>query len=232
MQAIRNVEVDTKVNILALTSFALSLIALGNQFFGYIRGAEVEIHAPQSVVLRVVVYPSALDKYFLVVEAPMTYTNTGAAGYSAIVDREIVAFTLADRPRQLMAYTHFVDVDDRKTRIGVDPEYRGSEQAGPKVVPAQGALTHWSAYQPLSIDCDSRPDPTCDPTVNSIEFSESTLKLLKDASRLNLIFSAVVVGQKKPLTVSCRLNGTHIDLPTLKERGFQALACYKQVTNT
>jgi hypothetical protein len=217
-------EFDGKLNLLALTSFILSVIALTNQFLGYVKGAQVELLPPQTVVIRAVTYPSIPNSDFLVMEAPLTYTNVGAVGYNAIVRNKDSSFMIADRPRKHVAFIHFVDVDDRKTSLTTEPEYRGVEAAGPKVVPAQGALTHWTSFIPKNIVCDAEPSTKCDALANSVPMTEENRQSLKSSSRIDLTFSVEVVGRKLRKSVSCWINGTYID-PTIREKHFSSLDC-------
>jgi len=50
------IEIERRTNLLALTSFLLSSIAIGNQFFAYVVGAKVELYPPSVIVLSTYPY--------------------------------------------------------------------------------------------------------------------------------------------------------------------------------
>jgi len=218
-------EVDAKVNILALTSFILSLLAIGNQFASYVYGARVQLHAPQSVILRAIKFPSSGENMYLNLETPVTFTNLGAIGYNGIVTHQVLEIKIDNHRKKLNSYWHFLDVDDRNTSLNREPEYRGTEPAGPKVVPAQGAITHYTRFISKATACKQDQSSRCDPAENIINLDEGTLKKLSELDRLEVKVSADIIGGKSQ-SVGCWINGKNIDVKQLTTVGWAVVDCY------
>jgi hypothetical protein len=222
------IELDGKVNILALTSLVLSLLALASQISNYMRGAQVELHDPQTVILRLQTFPADKAKSYIHFEAPMTFTNLGANGFNGIVSNETVEFTFENVKRSFRAYWTFKDVDDEKTNRDVAPTYIGTELAGPKVVPGQGAITHWARFVPKAQNCATFTADQCDAAANSVLLDERSQAVLSKTDEIELVFRASLVGATKGPTASCSINGASIDFGQLHSRGWSVVDCFSQ----
>ena len=90
--------IERKTDVLAATAFLLALIGAAFQAAAFLRGAEVSLYPPEDVVCLFDTYPTGESVFRIA--ASMSYTNSGAAGHDAVVQRETVSFMLGDEPRE------------------------------------------------------------------------------------------------------------------------------------
>ena len=221
------IKFDGRLNIIALTSLVLSLIAISHAFYGFVRGPRVEMHAPHALILRKVTFPGDPSKAsYLNIEAPLTYTNLGEIGYNDIVANETVFFALASQPKQMEAYWYFDDVDDSTKNAENAPKYAGTTFAGPKVVPARDAITHWTRFTSKPVNCPNNSTQECNVRANYVPFDDALPGLIAASPRIDITFSAELLGSRASRHASCWISGRDLDVAIFKNNSFAAITCY------
>jgi hypothetical protein len=150
-QSMPLIRIQRKVDILALTSFFLSLIAISHQFIEYVRGPMVDKYPPALVTLVRYNY-GTLDNptYGLNLAGPLSFTNRGDIGYSEVVTSERVTFSWPSKHIVTMrAYNFFDSFDPPPNNPDGPLQFTNSKAAGPTVVPARDAITHgtWFSHK-------------------------------------------------------------------------------------
>jgi len=216
------IEVDRKTDILALTSFLLSLCAIGSQFFGYVRGARVELFPPTVVVLNS--YKDDADgTRFLLVEATMTYANRGETEYNDVEMQETLRFTAPDgRAVTFSGLNNFDaswpdDKDPNKLKL------KDEKDAHPEVIPGRSAISHGTEFSAFNPQCAKQP---C--TENYITLDQALYDYLKKPGVLELTFESKLLLDKKPHLARCRIDLAQVNVTLLQQRGWESVNCYPE----
>lgn len=216
------IEIDKKTNILALTSFLLSLLAIGHQAFDYFSGARVELFPPSVVTLTKHDYrTNGVEDSYLVIEAPMTYANRGQVGYNDVVKRETVSFIgPTGKKVTFVGFTYFNSIENESNPDKlVYTEQRG---AYPTLVPARSGISHETRFVPFNEDC--RGKSGCNERQNFIEFKDA-LAFLKKQKMLELQFNAELISGNEPRVTRCTLTNISYGANELWSKGWIALNC-------
>lgn len=219
------IEIDRKTNILALTSFLLSLLAIGHQIFDYFAGAKVELFPPSVVTLTKHDYhPNGKNDSYFIIEAPMTYANRGQVGYNDVVKRETVSFTGPSGKEVVLEglyYFNSIEKEGNPDQL-VYTEQRG---ASPVLIPARSGLSHETRFVPFNVDCGGVPE--CE-RQNYIRIDD-ILSFLDKREKLELQFAAELISGSEPRVARCTL--TQLGVSELRRRGWVALNCYPSKPN-
>ena len=224
------IEFDGKLNLLALTSFVLSLIALSHQFWGFLRGPVVFQHPPPLITLTKYNFGTKdIPLEFVNIEAPITYTNLGEIGYNDIVAHQTVSFTgPGDATISMTAYNFFDSFDPPADNPNGPINYVGLKAAGPRVVPARDSITNGIRYISKNIDCSSSPLSQCNPAHNFVAFDNKFFEFLSKNQTIKFSFEAKQLGNKKQFKSTCYILTNQIDMTKLKSSGWITLDCYEK----
>lgn len=219
-------EVDRKTDILALTSFLLSLIAILTQTYGHIRGPQVELYPPAIVTLTSYNYGTKESPVlYLVVEASMTYTNKGQMGYNDVIRRETVSFIGPDKNEVLLSWHTFFDFSDTAPDDPDKLTYSNTRSAGPEVVAAGSAVSHETRFVPHNPDCRDPESNACKQD-NYVALNDALIMHLKQQPRFEFRFSAELFGNDRPRVARCEILTNQIPVEDFKRRNWVALDCY------
>jgi hypothetical protein len=224
-------KLDTEINVLALTSFVLSLFALLSQFSSFLIGSRVELHAPRTVVIRLS-KPANSEDPELHFELPMAYSNSGSKDYAAIIHAEEFKLTYLNENRQFRSFVNFDSTEAPKAGWKESPVYKGERPSGAHVVPGAGSTSHWALFIPLAKHCKPGDTSACKPAPNAM-FVTPTLEGLQAFFRdktFEVEVSAATAGDKKS-AAKCEFLGAHVaDLAGhMLEKGFASVNCFSQV---
>ncbi len=222
------IKVDRKVDLLALTSFLLSLIAITHQFFEYLRGAIVDEYPPTLVTLVRYNYGTVENPtYGLNLAGPMSFTNRGDIGYSEVVTSERVTFMgPSKRVITMRAYNFFDSFDPPPNNPDGPLQFTNSKAAGPTVVPARDAITHGTWFVPFNSECRASI-LTCYQGSNFVPFDQDLFSFLSSNKQIEFEFSADLLSAGKTLSVKCHILTSEFDLEAFKRRGWATFDCYK-----
>ena len=214
------IEIDRKTDILALTSFLLSLLAIGHQALDYLAGARVELFPPSVVTLTKHDYHTngKEDSYFIV-EAPMTYVNRGQLGYNDVVKRETVSFLGPNGKKVvLVGFQHFNSME--KEGNPDELVYTEKRGASPALIPARSGISHETRFVPFNQNCGGIP--ACE-RQNYVRFDEA-LGFLDKQKTFELEFAAELISDDKPKVARCTIS--QLGVNELRRRGWVAHNCY------
>lgn len=224
------IEIERKTNVLALTSFLLSLIAIGHQFYGYLRGAKVELFAPSVVVLSTYDHGrSGHPERYLSIEANMTYVNRGQLGHNDVLRLEAVEFVGPGGKDVRLTWMEFLEGSaadpadpDRKIEAAVKP-------AGPRVIAARDAISHETRFVAFNEECPDSKDSEC-ARRNYLLFNEGLVRFFaRQSDPIELKFSAKLYGSEAVLRSGCRVFPAHIDVESFLRRRWISLNCYPSI---
>jgi hypothetical protein len=215
------IQLDRKTNILALTSFLLSLLAIGHQVFDYFAGAKVELFPPSVVTLTKHDYrTNGKEDFYFIIEAPMTYANRGQVGYNDVVKRETVRFTGPNGKEVVLAGLYYFNSIEKE---GSPDELVYTEQRGasPVLIPARSGISHETRFVSFNVNCGGIAE--CE-RQHFIHFDEA-LNFLGKQEKLELQFAAELISGSEPKVARCTLKLTQLGVSELKRKGWVALQC-------
>jgi len=93
MKLLGILEIENRTDILAFAAFLMSLLSVGYTIKTFLVGSNVILFRPNSVIFVAVKYHNLSDPYIATI-ANFSYSNDGDRGYSSIVMRESVEFTV------------------------------------------------------------------------------------------------------------------------------------------
>ena len=83
------------IDVVALGALLIALTSGGCQVLGSIRGSEINIIAPQQVLIDY--HESSNGRTHVRFSAIMSYTNTGRHGHDGAITREFLQYTIGKR---------------------------------------------------------------------------------------------------------------------------------------
>lgn len=220
-------ELDRKTNVLALTSFLLSLIAIGNQFYGYLLGARVELFAPAVIVLSEYDHGTkAAPARFLAIEAVMTYANKGQIGYNDVVKRETVSFMGPAGQPVLLTWNDFLEGSTADPQNPDRKIYASIKPASPRVIAARDAISHETRFVAFNEECPDSQAQDCSGK-NFVPVDEALFRYLAgQPDAIEFKFTADLYGDEQPRHAACRILTRQIDMEAYRRRGWISLNCY------
>lgn len=128
---------------IALTALLLSLFAAGAQLTAWLRGPSVRLIMPNGVALFLDVTPDD-STVFVRVAADMSYANVAQQPYGTVVTAERATLSLGGATSR-----------QRWNSLGtIDREaVRQTGMAAPQALPGQAAVTHFTLFAPVPVDC-------------------------------------------------------------------------------
>ena len=192
-------EIDRKADLLTFVAFILALIATGTQFTGFIRGAQVQLFAPEQVTL--VLEENPVDrKPYLRIAARMAYANTGRMGYNDTVHREQVEFSLGNKPyRQPWQSEQQITTDEKGELL-----QKYLDEAGPFPIVAGSSVSREVYFAPFPERCGNNT-LDCDELEMFIT-PDVAVPFIYDNKVMKLTFKSDLLGQRTPLTSKCEID--------------------------
>lgn len=173
---------DKSIDPLSIIALILAVLSSAWQLLGYLGGAQVDLILPELVEIR------ASKAGWTIVNAQMSYVNTGRAEYSAVVEQEFVHLRVLGREPQAQAsrsvdlfWQYFITTD-----YFARNELRTNEDAHPFVAPGAGSVSHQTSFFPRSQYCNE-----CKPYANYLSWSD-LLHELEQSDRLEFTFVAKI----------------------------------------
>lgn len=174
-------KVARKTEFIALAAFALSITTLFWQIVNYSVGAVVKLFPTDQVVITAV---DRLGRNYsgqanlLALIARMAYVNQGDTGHNAVIQREYIDFSLANRHIEQRWYEFgSSDVLDGKLTFVRDSD------AHPLPINAGSATSHETLFAAWEIDCTNMPTG-CNAAGNFVTWDDflATIKITKQIS--------------------------------------------------
>jgi hypothetical protein len=206
------IEVERKVNLLALAAFIISLAGITDQIQAFIRGADLCLFAPEQVML-IVTSPEPTGNDYLHVAARMAYVNRGAEGYHEIVRREGVSFILGGHSYQ-QYWQDFVEIVSLKGKRSL--EFKSSALPM-RVDPARpaGHITFFTSWPEVNGKIVSNRN-----YLSVEEFMEA----LETEKQITFEFWAETFSGKRH-SVRCQVSGRDLRSEWAASEGFAAPIC-------
>ena len=211
------IELERKTDVLALAAFILALGSVLYQTYGFLRGSNVTMFAPEQVVIKAHQYPQAGT--FVRFGARLSYVNTGQVGYNAMVHRETLSFQLGDtRYQQEWQEFQTFNLEDDGTITS-----KKKSDAHPMSINAGSAESHDTFFAPRSIRCD-RGKSDCEPFRNFLGW-EAFLEKLTHEKTLTFVLTAEFFSEP-PQNVSCTIEVTKDMVERLKVSKINSPTCW------
>jgi hypothetical protein len=213
-------QIGRKTEIIALIAFVLSVSGLLLQILSNWRGAVVNLFPTDQLVI------TSTDKLgrnyagkenMLAVMATMSYVNSGNVGHNAIIRRESITLSLADREVEHRWY----EFGSSDVKNGVLVFDRKSE-AHPIPVNAASAESHETLFTAWEIDCENATAP-CDIGKNFMNWADF-LGAIKAKKQISVTISANVY-QSNRASASCVVRLRDWEIQALEAQQWLAPAC-------
>jgi hypothetical protein len=221
----RRITFDPKINPLALIALLISLGTLSWQIGNYLAGPEVELFAPDQVVIAssaVAGFPNREGGPYAHIFGRMSYVNAGAAGYNATVRRESALISIPGRAPFEQRWYRFVSADATGTD-GNNLTVEKLADAGPFPLPAGSSTTHLTLFQPWPHRCASR-DAACDQRQNYVTW-DKFLELTKDQREFDIQFVAETYDAEPRVVAKCKVKLSERSYAGLMSRSWASPAC-------
>lgn len=217
--------IDRKINLPAMIALAISVTTLGWQIGNYLAGPEVELFAPDQVVIassEVAGFPNREGGPYAHIFGRMSYVNAGAAGYNATVRRESAMVSIPGRAPFEQRWYRFVSADATGTE-GDTLAVEKLADAGPFPLAAGSSTTHLTLFQPWPHRCASK-DATCDPRQNYVTW-DKFLELTKDQREFDIQFVAETYDAEPRVVAKCKVKLSERSYAGLMSRSWASPAC-------
>lgn len=202
--------------MLAFAAFLIALVSALYQLTTYLKGAKVQLFHPDRIMLEMRQNPG--DTSVLGVVAPMSYVNTGGAGYNGVVRRELVRFQL-DRQKYVYAWQEFVSSTSQGKQLILTTQ----EEAHPFQVNGGSAKSHETRFTPDRPRCPNQ-DRQClnSNFLTTDDFFEKAHQL--DQMRFEFVAD---VFSKDRIRAACVVDLHPGFWDELGEKGWATLPCWK-----
>jgi hypothetical protein len=138
--------IERKTNVLAFAAFLIAIVSATYQLTNYLKGPDVILFSPDQIMLEK--RESTEDEMLLGIVAPMSYVNTGGAGYNGTVHREIIRFQLGAK---IFEYTW--QEFGRSTSEGRELIFNTMGEARPFPVNGGSSDSHETRFAPRRPRC-------------------------------------------------------------------------------
>lgn len=218
------IQVERKTDILALAAFLLSVAGIISQLTIFVvvifRGAVVTLFPSEQVLLKADVLEKDGTKYVRI-GARMAYTNSGAAGYNAVIEREIVTMDFGSGvafQQKWQTLETFDIVEQKLTSIERKP-------ANPLPINAGSAESHDTYFVPFRKRC-GQGEEECDEWQNYLSWSKF-LEKIENTKQMKFEFTGNLYGEH-PAKTSCivRIDSNLID--RLRKNEWYSASCWRQ----
>ena len=184
-------QIERKVDIIALTALFLSIFSVLTQIFFYFQGPVVQMVAPPTQVTFNRETHRDGENYLFIGAGPLNYTNTGRAGYNAVLFEEKVMFTLSGNHYEYLWY-QIGFLTERETGDSYEFYVHEPEPTGAIVVSAQSGVSHETYFQPQPIYCAQ--ENQCDRGKNFLQWDDF-LEALRNVSTIEFEFVGRVLNE-------------------------------------
>jgi hypothetical protein len=220
--------IERKADVLSLTSFLLSVIALTHQFIGNMVGPRVGLYPPNLVTLLRYNYGTDDHPIWgLNVAAIMAYTNGGAPGNNDTVLSERITFNgPTGQPITMNGYDFYDSYDVPAGNKDHVPVMLGERAAALVVVAAGDAVSHGTWFVPYSQDCRSLALQGCHSGDNFISFDDTLATFLSSTAQIEMEFDTDFLKsgtQKQPCTIYTKT----FDRTTFEQQGWATFNCFR-----
>jgi hypothetical protein len=208
------IKVERKTDLIALTAFIISLLTAFWQLSAYVNGPKIRCINPQQIMMF------AADRgtnRYVHVNVDLTYINLGAKGYSDVVIKEWVTFSIEGQWYEL-DWKKFVHTYRDTNNSEILRSYE-KDDASPFAVDGGDVVAHETSFQPLL-----SKRPFGDRRANYLEYSNFIAAVDKLDSITFIVSYETVDGRiaAEPCTVT-------LDPETkmeLRKRSWSAPSCY------
>jgi hypothetical protein len=217
--------IERKINIPAVIALVISAITLGWQISNYLAGPEVELFAPDQIVIassEVARFPNREGGPYAHIFGRMSYVNAGAAGYNATVRRESAIVSIPGRAPFEQRWYRFVSADATGAE-GNSLTVKKISDAGPFPLAAGSSTTHLTLFQPWPHRCTIK-DAACDPRQNYITWDQF-LELTKDQREFDVQFVAETYDAEPRVVATCKVKLSERSYAGLMSRSWASPAC-------
>lgn len=217
---ILGLEIGRKTEILALAAFLMSATGAIWQIQNYLSGPVVHLFPSDQVVItnaqklgRGYTSEAPLVRFI----AALPYVNQGASGYNAVIRRERIQVTLANRVFEHRWYAFVTsDVKDGALDVKTDSEAR------PFALSAGSSASHETLFAPWEVECGSGQQQ-CDPSQNFLTW-DVFLTNVSAVKRMEIITLADVYP-RSVVTSRCVIVLRDWEIDVLRKEQWLSAAC-------
>jgi hypothetical protein len=209
------IEVDRRINFLALAAFILSLSGITCQIRAFLQGADLCLLPPEQVLLVTTAYNTNTN--FLRIAARMAYINRGAKGYHEIVKREGVSFCLGGKAYH-QNWQNFVE----SCSLTGKPELKHKSSTMPTRVGATFPEAHITYFAPWP-----ESDGLASSNQNYLSPKDFMAALASEKQITFEFWAETLSGERH--TARCKVNAEEIRSEWALRQGFAAPVCRELV---
>lgn len=220
-------EVERKTDIIALTAFLLAVAGILFQTYHFIRGAQVVLFPPESVLVVCYSYENNAERFphacqkesYIRMSARMAYVNTGQIGYSAVIQKESLSFSLNAQTivHRWESFGSFSDHGEKRNRLRQDFQ----SDAHPVGIDGGSAVSHETFFTPHKEGCGGRKDP-CVAERNFVTFGQFS-SVVRSSETLTVYFKASLYGAEDK-EVRCIASTSGL-ISELEDDGWSTVSC-------
>jgi hypothetical protein len=208
--------------VISVITALISITAAGYQFYGFVRGARLELYPPDTGYIFFEMYANGIVATR--VAGQITVTNSGDTGQNGVLGDVSVEIQVGSKKFNEHWFS-FASISRKDTKLVIEPK----ESAHSVVVNGGSAVSQVVTFSSIARDCnpEGKGEAKCDGGADFVSDTDF-LKALSPGQSLGLTFSASVPGKTHPLQARCAILITQDLITILAANDWYAARCYKK----